>query len=171
MLRFGQKWILPEKRTLSVFKCSNFLPSYWKWIMTYSWKRCRPADRRDRKQWFHKTLCRTVVQLTKKSNKIGVLEKILSKAEGKDTQQEHKVCCRTWILYHLHHLLRHYEELQNRNQQNQTFHFGKKFLKQKFPREISRNFPVTAQEKQVKYVVQFWYSYKIYGHLPHLQFT
>ena len=70
-----------------------------------------------------------MVQLTKKSNKIGVLEKILSKAEGKDTQQEHKVYCLTRILCHLHHLLRHYEELQYRNQQNQISHFRKNVSK------------------------------------------
>ena len=35
------------------------------------------------------------------------------------------------------------------------FHISeKKFLKQKFPREISRNFQVTAQEKQAKHVVK-----------------
>ena len=43
----------------------------------------------------------------------------------------------------------YYEELQDRNQQNQISHLKKEITKQTFPREVSKNFRVLAQEKQV----------------------
>ena len=130
--------------------------------MTYSWKRCRPGGRTDRQQRFYKTLRRTVIQLTKKSNKIDVLEKILSKAESKDTQQEHRVCCLTWILCHLHHLLRHYQELQYKNQQNQTCHFRKKVSKTEISKGNLQKFSSNGSREAGKTCFQTtWYSYKI----------
>ena len=85
-----------------------------------------------------------------KSNIPGPLEKNVSKTKVNDSQQGHNLCCLTQILCHLDHLRRHYEELQYRNQRNQTSHLKKEILKQKCPREVSKKFRVHTQEKQVK---------------------
>ena len=86
---------------------------------------------------------------------MNVLEKMVSKTKGKDTQQEPKSCCLTWILCNLHYLLRHCEEGYYRKSTKSNFLFSK----QKFPREVSRNFQVLAQEKQAKYDVKLHYFF------------
>ena len=49
--KFGEIRILLEKRTLSVFKCSNYLTSWKKLefkIITHSWERCWTAEHTDK---------------------------------------------------------------------------------------------------------------------------
>ena len=113
-------------------------------------------------------LCRTGVQLTMISNKIGVLEKLkvrkLSKNPSCAAWREFCVIC---IIY--------YVTVRNCNIEISNVKLPiwvKNFPKQKSPKEVSRNFQVPAQEKQVKYDVKLHdFFLKKYGHLPHLRFT